>query len=57
MNLLVAMLKNALHDLLKAKGIKGARVLDKENSRGEIVVAIVLPKNDSSIPQAPGDNG
>jgi hypothetical protein len=51
------MLKNALHDLLKAKGIKGARVLDKENSRGEIVVAIVLPKNDSSIPQAPGDNG
>ncbi len=48
MDLRVGMLKNALADLVKAKGelLQGARVVAQENKRGEMVVAIILPKGD-----------
>jgi hypothetical protein len=42
--MLVRMLKAAIVDLLKAKGVDGARVLDKVNARGEVVIAVILPK-------------
>ena len=51
MNLLVSQLKIAIADLLKNKGIAGARVLDKVNARGEIVIGIILPK--PGVPPAP----
>jgi hypothetical protein len=37
MNLLINQLKGALADLVKAKGLAGARVQDKVNARGELV--------------------
>ncbi len=49
MNLLVNTLKHALSDLAKAKGLETARVLDKVNARGELVVAIIIP------PSRPGE--
>ena len=49
MNLLINALKNALSDLAKAKGLEKARVLDKVNARGELVVAIIIP------PSRPGE--
>ena len=49
MNLLVNVLKNAMADLAKAKGLDRARVLDKVNARGELVVAIIVP------PSRPGE--
>jgi hypothetical protein len=36
-------LKNALADLAAKKELKNARVLDKVNARGELVVAIIIP--------------
>jgi hypothetical protein len=30
-------------DLAKEKGLKSARVLDKVNQRGELVIAIIIP--------------
>lgn len=44
MNLLVQQLKAAIDDLAKRKGLVGARVLDKLNQHGEIVIALILPK-------------
>jgi hypothetical protein len=49
MNLLVNALKNSLADLAKAKGLEHARVLEKVNARGELVVAIIVP------PSRPGE--
>jgi hypothetical protein len=49
MNLLVNQLKHALADLAKAKGLPNARVLDKVNARGELVIAIIVP------PSRPGE--
>jgi hypothetical protein len=44
MDLLVAALKIAIAEVVKAKGIVGARVLDKVNRYGETVIAVILPK-------------
>ena len=49
MNLFVNQLKGELADLAKAKGLETARVLDKVNARGELVVAIIIP------PSRPGE--
>jgi hypothetical protein len=49
MNLLVNAIKLALADLAKEKGLKNARVLDKVNQRGELVIAIIIP------PSRPGE--
>lgn len=49
MNLLVNALKLALSDVAKAKGLEKARVLNKVNARGELVVAIIVP------PSRPGE--
>ena len=49
MNLLINALKGELKDLAKAKGLDQARVLDKVNARGELVVAIIIP------PRRPGE--
>ena len=43
MTLLVQQLKSAIANLAKAKGIAGARVLDKVNRYGEVVIALILP--------------
>jgi hypothetical protein len=48
-NRLINSLKHALSDLAKAKGLEKARVLEKLNARGELVVAIVIP------PSRPGE--
>jgi hypothetical protein len=40
-NLLVNQLKLAIRELLERKGVK-ARVLDKVNGRGEIVIGVIL---------------
>ncbi|CAN5333157.1 hypothetical protein BH09MYX1_BH09MYX1_59910 [soil metagenome] len=50
MNLLVQQLKAAIDDLARKKGIVGARVLDKRNQHGEVVIALILPRTDSAIP-------
>jgi hypothetical protein len=42
-SLLVQQLKAAIADLAKTKGIAGARVLDKVNRYGEVVIALILP--------------
>jgi hypothetical protein len=42
-NLLVQQLKAAIDELARKKGIVGARVLDKLNQHGEIVIALILP--------------
>jgi len=49
MNLLLDHVKNAISDLAQAKGIKGARVLDKVNRRGDLVIALIIP------PSRPGE--
>jgi hypothetical protein len=49
MDLLVNALKLAIAELAKAKGIQGARVLDKLNARGEVVIALILPKRGNPI--------
>ncbi len=42
-NLLVQQLKAAIAELAKRKGLHGARVLEKVNRYGEIVIALILP--------------
>lgn len=54
MNLLVSQLKIAIADLLKNKGIVGARVLDKVNARGEVVIGVILPKPRAPTPPRAG---
>ena len=44
MNLLVNSLKLAIADVARAKHLQNYRVLDKVNARGEIVIALILPK-------------
>jgi hypothetical protein len=44
-NLLVQQLKAAIDELAKKKGLSGARVLDKVNRYGEIVIALILPRD------------
>lgn len=51
MNLLVQQLKAAIDELARKKGIVGARVLDKLNQHGEVVIALILP----STPPPPSD--
>ncbi len=46
-NLLVSAIKRGIGDLARAKGLKDFRVLDKMNARGETVIALILPANDS----------
>ena len=43
MNLLVSQLKIAIAELAKAKGIEGAKALEKVNKYGEVVIALILP--------------
>ena len=43
MDLLVVQLKAAIRRLLEAKGVR-ARVLDKVNRYGEVVIGIILEK-------------
>lgn len=51
MDLLVVQLKAAIRRLLEEKGIR-ARVLDKVNRYGEVVVGVILER---AGPQASGD--
>ena len=48
MNLLVQQLKADIDELAKKKGLSGARVLDKVNRHGEIVIALILPRDPPS---------
>lgn len=50
MDLLVTQLKTAIRNLLDAKGIR-ARVLDKINRHGEIVIGIVLDEKPGLEPR------
>jgi hypothetical protein len=50
MDLLVAQLKSAIRRLLDTKGIR-ARVLDKVNRHGEIVIGVVLEKKPELEPR------
>ncbi len=43
MTLLVKMLMAALDRLVRDKQVRGARIVYKQNARGEHVVAIVFP--------------
>ncbi len=45
MNLLVQQLKAAIDELARRKGLRGARVLDKVNRYGEVVIALILPRD------------
>ena len=45
MDLLVVQLKAAIRRLLEAKGVR-ARVLDKVNRYGEVVIGIILEKRE-----------
>jgi hypothetical protein len=45
-DLLINQLKIAIRDLLEKKGIR-ARVLDKVNARGEIVIGVIIEKEQS----------
>ena len=49
MNLLVNQVKNAMADLAKAKGLTTARVDQKTNAKGELVIALIIP------PSRPGE--
>jgi hypothetical protein len=48
MDLLVGQLKNAIRRLLEEKGIR-ARVLDKVNRYGEVVIGIILERPGSAL--------
>jgi hypothetical protein len=50
MKLLVNALKNAIDDLAKKKGLENYRVAYKVNTRGEIVIALILPAERDPIP-------
>jgi hypothetical protein len=54
MDLLVVQLKAAIRRLLEDKGVR-ARVLDKMNRYGEVVIGVILERPSSSIraPTAP----
>lgn len=54
MNLLVQQLKAAIDELARKKGILGARVLDKLNHHGEIVIALILPAATGRDPEDDG---
>jgi hypothetical protein len=43
-DLLLSQVKNSIRDLLEAKGIR-ARVLDKVNARGEVVIAAIVSRS------------
>ncbi len=47
MNLLINALKAQIADLARAKGVARPRVLDKVNARGEVVIALILPRETS----------
>jgi hypothetical protein len=49
MNLLVNAIKSALYEIIERKELKGARVDYTTNSRGELVMAIIIP------PSRPGE--
>ena len=54
-NILVQQLKQAIADLARAKGLSGARVLEKVNLYGEVVIALILPaRGSASAPREPG---
>lgn len=50
MNLLVQQLKTSIAALARARGLAGARVLEKVNKYGEIVIALILPANEQPPP-------
>lgn len=49
MDLLVVQLKAAIRKLLDAKGVR-ARVLDKVNRYGEVVIGVILEKHPGTAP-------
>ncbi len=58
MDLLVSQLKTAIRRLLAAKGVR-ARVLDKVNRYGEIVIGVILERaapTDPDVPLVPSDS-
>lgn len=57
MNLMVQQLKSAIAELAKRKGIVGARVLEKVNGHGEVVIALILPHAPSSPPKRDIEEG
>ncbi len=56
MDLLVVQLKAAIRRLLDAKGIR-ARVLDKVNRYGEVVIGVILEKPPGSAHAEPSSRG
>ena len=48
MNLLISQLKAGIQRLLESKGIR-ARVLDKVNRYGEVVIGIILEKPETEV--------
>lgn len=46
-DLLINQLKLAIRDLVERKGVR-ARVLDKVNHRGEIVIGVIIEKDQTS---------
>ena len=58
MDLLVVQLKAAIRRLLDTKGVR-ARVLDKVNRYGEVVIGVIIekpvPPKHAALPSAEGD--
>jgi hypothetical protein len=49
MNLLMNQVRHEIADLAKAKGLANARVREKVNAKGELVIALIIP------PSRPGE--
>jgi hypothetical protein len=54
-NLLVQQLKAAIAELARRKGLHGARVLEKVNQYGEIVIALILPVRSKDVSREDSD--
>ena len=49
MNLLLTAIKQAIDDLARAKGLRDYRVTHKRNTRGELVVALIVADKDGPL--------
>lgn len=56
MDLLVVQLKAAIRRLLEDKGVR-ARVLDKMNRHGEVVIGVILERDSSGREEERGADG
>jgi len=54
-NLLVQQLKASIAELARRKGLVGARVLEKVNRYGEVVIALILPPRENGSSEQSGD--